>query len=247
MQATDDSTSERRLHVIDRNTGHKFLIDSGSTISIYPKSYISAKLTPKPLILHAANSSIIKTYGQQLFTLDLKHFQYYLECRQFIIRTDHKPLIYAFQQKAEKASDRQLRQLEYISQFTTDILHLKGDENVVADALSRIEAISMPTILAAAQKDDHELFEIIANSSITLKLQRLELEPDAIIYCDLSTDRIRPYIPQSLRKTAFNIVHNTSHPSRRNTIKTMKTKYVWPSIKRDTNEWAKQCLDCQRD
>lgn len=193
------------------------------------------------------------TYDRELLGVfaAVKHFQHYLECRQFIIRTDHKPLIYAFQQKAEKASDRQLRQLEYISQFTTEILHLKGEENIVADALSRIEAISMPTILgakdiAAAQQDDHELAELIANASITLKLQRLELEPDVIIYCDLSTDRIRPYLPQSLRKTAFNIVHNTSHPSRRSTIKALKTKYVWPSIKRDGNEWAKQCLDCQR-
>lgn len=71
MQAPTDSISERRLHIIDRNTGHKFLIDSGSTISIYPKSFTPLKLAVNPLILHAANSTTITTYGQQLFSLDL--------------------------------------------------------------------------------------------------------------------------------------------------------------------------------
>lgn len=33
------------------------------------------------------------------------------------------------------------RHLEYIGQFTTDIWHITGKDNVVADALSRIESI----------------------------------------------------------------------------------------------------------
>ena len=42
---------------------------------------------------------------------------------------------YAFSQRPEKASPRQLRQLSYIPQFTTELMHVKGEENVVADAL----------------------------------------------------------------------------------------------------------------
>lgn len=34
---------------------------------------------------------------------------------------------------------RQLRHIKFISQFTTDIRHISGDSNVVADALSRPE------------------------------------------------------------------------------------------------------------
>lgn len=193
------------------------------------------------------------TYDRELLGVfaAVKHFQHYLECRRFSIHTDHKPLIYAFQQKSDKVSDRQLRQLEYISQYTTEILHVKGEDNIVADALSRVEAINMPTILTAetiadAQRDDRELADLIATPSTSLILQNIALEPDVIIKCDLSTGRIRPYIPQSLRKTAFNIAHGASHPSRRSTVKLMTEKYVWPSIKRDAHEWAKQCTDCQR-
>lgn len=50
------------------------------------------------------------------------------------------------------------RQLDYIEQFTTDIRYIKGLDNNVADALSRIEAIGKPVdhrTLAAAQETDN--------------------------------------------------------------------------------------------
>ncbi|GFT13512.1 retrovirus-related Pol polyprotein from transposon 412 [Trichonephila clavipes] len=62
-----------------------------------------------------------------------------LEGRTFVIYTDQKPLTYAFQQHSEKCSPRQLRHLDFISQFSTDIRYTKGSDNTVADALSRIE------------------------------------------------------------------------------------------------------------
>ncbi|GFV10039.1 transposon Ty3-I Gag-Pol polyprotein [Trichonephila clavipes] len=63
----------------------------------------------------------------------------FMEGRTFVIYTDQKPLTYAFQQQLEKCSPRQLRHLDFISQFSTDIRYTKGSDNTVADALSRIE------------------------------------------------------------------------------------------------------------
>ncbi|XP_052890336.1 uncharacterized protein K02A2.6-like [Anopheles moucheti] len=51
----------------------------------------------------------------------------------------HKPLVYAFKQSLDKASPRQARHLDFIGQFSTDIRHVEGKENVTADLLSRIE------------------------------------------------------------------------------------------------------------
>lgn len=57
-----------------------------------------------------------------------------LEGRQFTIYTDHKPLTFAFRQKADKASPRQSRQLEFISQFTTTkIFAIDYNEFTVAE------------------------------------------------------------------------------------------------------------------
>jgi len=49
---------------------------------------------------------------------------------------DHKPLTFAMSKVTEPWSARQQRQLSYISEFTTDIQHVAGKSNLVADCLS---------------------------------------------------------------------------------------------------------------
>ncbi|GBO02192.1 Transposon Ty3-I Gag-Pol polyprotein [Araneus ventricosus] len=84
------------------------------------------------------------TYDRELLGiyLSVKHFKHYLEGRTFTIYTDHKPLIFAFHQKLDKAAPRQARQLNYISRFSTDIKYIKGENNIVADTLSRVTEVS---------------------------------------------------------------------------------------------------------
>jgi len=75
-----------------------------------------------------------------------KHFCHMLEARQFVIFTDHKPLTYAFSQTRYKCSPRQFKHLDFASQFTTDIRHVPGQDNVVADAVSSVghQHVSLP-------------------------------------------------------------------------------------------------------
>ncbi|UYV64474.1 hypothetical protein LAZ67_3000868, partial [Cordylochernes scorpioides] len=118
------------------------------------------------------------TYDRELLVIfsAIKHFKFFLEGRDFIIFTDQEPLIYAFQQNLEKASHRQVRQLQYISQFTTSIRHVSGKDNMVADTLSRIsEIISVDyDIIAEKQKDDTELSNLRSqNKSLIFKEHRL--------------------------------------------------------------------------
>ena len=71
----------------------------------------------------------------------IQHFRHILEGYPFNIYTDHKPLTHAFTLKKEKLPAVQLNQLSFISQFTTDIDYIEGFKNMVADGLSRVEAI----------------------------------------------------------------------------------------------------------
>ncbi|GFV82122.1 transposon Tf2-6 polyprotein [Trichonephila clavipes] len=73
-----------------------------------------------------------------------------------------------FNRKADKCSPRQLRHLDFISQLSTNIQHVPGTQNLVADALSRIEidSISQASCLdykdiAAAQLVDEELKQLL--------------------------------------------------------------------------------------
>ena len=69
----------------------------------------------------------------------IKHFRYFLEGRGFTVFTDHKPIVAAIRKSTEPVSGRQARQLAAIAEATTDIRHVEGKANVVADALSRVD------------------------------------------------------------------------------------------------------------
>jgi cleavage and polyadenylation specificity factor subunit 1 len=192
------------------------------------------------------------TYDRKLLAIheSIKYFRHLVGARNFVIKTDHKPLVFAFQQRPEKASPRQLRHLNYISLFSTTILHIKGTENIVADAFSRLCTITMPTAITAAQLEeeqasDSELARVLQGTT-SLKLKKVCFGGESSIYCDVSTPNFRPFVPQSLRKQAFSYIHNLSHPSGRATAHQIKQKFVWPSMNKDVLKWCRLCLPCQR-
>ena len=108
--------------------------------------------------------------------LAIKHFRFMVEGQAFTVYTDHKPLTTAIASTTGR-SPRQTNHLEFKSQFTTDIQHIKGTDNVVADTLSRfnqvdaiIQQVPSPWAIEEmieAQKHDAEL-STMKNSS-TLK------------------------------------------------------------------------------
>ena len=59
--------------------------------------------------------------------------------------SDHKPLTFALHCQSDSWSARQQRHLSYLARYTSDIRHVAGKENVVADCLSRPpEELSLP-------------------------------------------------------------------------------------------------------
>ena len=78
------------------------------------------------------------TFDRELLAIYLPvcHFQHQLEGRHFVMYTDHKPLTFTLSSKSDKHTSRTFRHLDYISQFTSDIRHIPGTENVPTDTLS---------------------------------------------------------------------------------------------------------------
>lgn len=66
----------------------------------------------------------------------IMHFKPYLYGTNFLVKTDHKPLGYLFSLK--NPSQRLLRIRLELEEYKFDIEYIKGSQNVVADALSRI-------------------------------------------------------------------------------------------------------------
>lgn len=196
------------------------------------------------------------TYDRELFSIysTIRKFRYMLEGRAFQIFTDQKPLIYAFKQRMDKCSPRQMRHLDFISQYSTDIRHVQGNKNIVADALSRIEidSITQSDMLnfkafAEAQKNDSEIQNFLHDNASSL---HLELKPcqisDHELVCDTSTGTPRPFVPTTFRKLIFQHLHNISHPGIAATTKLICSRYVWPCMKKQIKTWVRECDKCQR-
>ena len=162
-----------------------------------------------------------------------RYFRYFLEGQRFKIVTDHKPLIYAFTQRSKKSSLHQQLQISYISQYTTDIEYIPGTQNIVADTLSRVESVRLPTEfslieLAQAQVAKDELQSIIKDASCSLNLRKIQLGPDhTSVYCDLTDEALLPYMPASLRERVFRLFHEPAHPGSRITDRVIRKRYVW--------------------
>ncbi|GFT36407.1 retrovirus-related Pol polyprotein from transposon 17.6 [Trichonephila clavipes] len=199
---------------------------------LQPLAFFSRKLTSSEKSYSAYDRELLAIYSA------IRHFRYMLEARDFTVFTDHKPLTYAFRQKSDKCSPRQIRQLDFISQFTTNIVHIPGSDNIAADVLSRVSAITFPSqidydCIAETQQTDQELHTLIA-SGTSLELKKVTFPNSSTeIMCDLSTSTARPYIPKQHRQDVFSVMHNLSHPGIRRSVHLMKQRFVWPSISSD--------------
>ena len=159
-----------------------------------------------------------------------------LEARHFVFFTDHKPLTYAFSQRRDKCIARQFNHLDFISQFTTDIHHISGRDNIVADALSRVETICTsvsPEDLAEAQVTDAELTALLQGTT-ALWFEKIQITcSDVVLHCDMITGRRRPYVPETLRRKAFDSLHGLGHLGTRETAKLVSQQYLWSGVQKD--------------
>lgn len=216
-----------------------------SNNELQPLSFFSQKFTETQKRYSTYDRELQAAYSA------VRHFRYMLEGRPFTLYTDHKPLVYAFQQKADKASPRQQRHLDYLGQFTTDIRHISGTDNTVADALSRIEAITCPTkinysSLAVAQRTDDE-FQNLLKSKSSLVFKKCSMpNTDATLYCDVSTPNVRPYVSKPFRRIVFDSIHGLAHSGVKATTKAVTQRFIWPNINADCRTWTQKCIPCQR-
>jgi len=210
-----------------------------------PLAFFSRLLQPPEIKYSTFDRELLSVYSA------VRHFRFFLEGRNFKIYTDHKPLTHAIKKVSDSWLPRQQRQLSYISEYSTDIEHIRGKHNNVADALSRncigfLQQEINQNEIAQLQKEDEEIEQLFKeNTGMKLKMVSLAGGTEVLI-CDISTGNPRPVLPRQVRKQIFEILHNLSHPGVRTTRKIIKEKYVWKGLNKDVSNWAKHCLACQK-
>ncbi len=212
-----------------------------------PLEFFAQKLSPAQCRYSTFSRELLAIYAA------IKHFRHLLEGRNFTVFTDHKPLTFALKTNPDRHSPRELRQLDFVSQYTTDIQYVPGPENPVADALSRLEVESISTTapldfeaMARAQETDADVQRLRQSTSNLVLEKRPLLSSPGEIWCDTSTGFARPVVPQPMRKAVFEAIHNQSHPGAKATSKLLTARYVWPNVRKDVRQWCKVCMECQR-
>ena len=205
-----------------------------------PIAFFSRKLSTAESKYSAFDRELLAVFAA------IKHFRHFLEGRSFTAFTDHKPLTCALTSTTER-SPRQTRHLSFVSEFTTDIQHVSGKHNVVADALSRIAATAVPTIdygLLAADQATSEEISAYRTAITGLNLEDVDFGQNTLL-CDTSTGSVRPVVPREWTKRVFDTIHGLSHSGVRPTQRAIAARFVWHGMKKDIRQWCLECLDCQ--
>jgi RNase H-like domain found in reverse transcriptase/Reverse transcriptase (RNA-dependent DNA polymerase) len=129
-----------------------------------PLGFFSKKLEPEQTCYSAFDRELWACFA------GIQHFRHMLEGRRFTIYTDHKPLTHALHRTSDPWTARQCRQLAYIAEFTGDIQHVVGRDNVVADTLSR------PPPTCKAEEPDLALVAMVAAADSSLDYAAIALK-----------------------------------------------------------------------
>jgi cleavage and polyadenylation specificity factor subunit 1 len=232
-----------------------------------PLSFYSKKLDVTQRKYSTFDRELLAVY------LAVRHFRFLLEGRQFHVETDHKPLTFALHRMSEPWSARQQRQLSYLAEFTSDIRHVPGSQNLVADTLSRPPAgdVKEPSGSSPGKGPPQQLVapvvghsqgtrvdleamargqQACAETSATLQsssLQCLQVRMGSqLLWCDVSRGPPRPLVPQSFRKVVFEALHSIAHPGILASKRLISARFVWKGMAKDITAWCRDCQDCAR-
>ncbi len=216
-----------------------------------PLGFFSKKLDPAQTRYSAYDRELLACVS------GIRHFRFMVEGRRFTLYTDHKPLTFALAKAAEPWTARQCRHLSYIAEFTSDIRHVAGAENVVADTLSRPPQAAAGTVAAVAAAPEsldytaiaeaqRDCPSIVAASDTSLSLKLVTFPGPVRVLCDTKGQQPRPVIPLGYRRRVFTAFHGQAHPGAKATRRLMSERVVWTRMGRDIKEWVADCQECAR-
>ena len=102
---------------------------SDNPAEVAPVQYASRRICPAERTYSTIEKEALAAYWA------IKKFEVFLYCHHFTLRTDHRPLLYL--QSADKLNLRLKRWALYLNLFKFTAQHIEGNDNELADLLSR--------------------------------------------------------------------------------------------------------------
>ena len=99
--------------------------------------------------------------------------------------------------------------------------------------------------LSTDQALDTEFTRLRHSESPTINFKLLKSFDNNLIWCDVSTGQMQPYVIGKFRKQVFWNLHGLGHQSHRATKLLINTRFVWHGMNIDIAEWCRSCKGCQ--
>jgi hypothetical protein len=195
----------------------------------------------------------------------LKEFQNILLGQKVVVHTDHLNLLYT-----KLASNRLIRWRMMLEEFGPQIEHVAGTNNVVADALSRLEITHKDSDEIATDERNPQLTYMTAREANSEQfpmspiLIHKEQMKDKELQQSQKDDKSKRYyvkkvegvslihfegkifVPKPLRDRIIAWYHNyLVHPGKTRMEATIRQIFTWPGLKPQVEEWCRTCHRCQ--
>ncbi|UYV70155.1 hypothetical protein LAZ67_7002015, partial [Cordylochernes scorpioides] len=193
---------------------------------LHPIGYFSRKLHPYEQNYTASEIETLAIINS------VQRFHTYLHNIHFTLHTDHLPLKWI--KNVKNPQGRLFRWSLILSQYSFDIKHIKGLNNIEADMLSRAP---VSFYLTYNELKEHQSTEQI--SSAKIKIQNG-------LYIINRRGFKRAYVPQTLRHKLLNKVHTKhGHIGTTQMTKIISPHFYWSHMSRDIANYTKHCETCQ--
>ena len=216
-----------------------------------PVAYWSRKLLPPQTRYHATDRewlAVVMAVTQAWW--------FWLRDRDFILRSDHSPLKSLLQNPSPHLSHRQARWVEKMQPYRFEFVHLKGETNKVADALSRTPEFECQAIEvhAADQIQQQELREAARNDPAYVQPPpgaRKGWKREGDLWVNDSENERVVWVPNSpqLKSKLISEHHETpfmGHLGVKKTYGRLTQHFRWEGMKKDVEEFVRTCDPCQR-
>lgn len=230
-----------------------------------PIAFYSRKLNP-------AQTRYTTTERELLSIVEtLKEFRNILLGQRIKVYTDHKNLTYT-----NFNTERVMRWRLIIEEFSPELIYLKGQTNLVADALSRLELATSANI----NDDMHNIYYLADNFGLEdddlpedayplqykLIARHQNLRKDLFLKLNKKQDGFhlksfrgggkkqslicrneKIVIPMTLQNRVVTWYHNIlCHSGETRTEQTLRQQFYWPNLREDVHNVCSKCDTCQR-
>ena len=216
-----------------------------------PVAYWSRKLLPPQTRYHATDREWLAVVMAVTQT-----WWFWLRDRDFVLRTDHAPLKSLLQTPSPHLSHRQARWVEKMQPYRFEFVHLKGEANKVADALSRTPEFECNAIeIHAADHISSQDFSVAAQKDSTYpssppNAARVWRKEEDLWVSGSGLERC-VWVPRdaTLRTKLISELHETpmmGHLGVKKTYARLFARFRWEGMKKDVEEFVRTCDPCQR-